>query len=102
MADTAKKIADDDDLSVNVKDYLLHMNDETGSLSTSFNAMLLKLRKKIDEQATFNSALEKAKKETEEKNEDLLRFNKVFVDREIKMVELKKRIAELEHNSKVL
>ena len=60
LADTAKKIADDDDLSVNVKDYLLHMNDETGSLSTSFNAMLLKLRKKIDEQATFNSALEKA------------------------------------------
>jgi len=40
--------------------------------------------------------LEKARGELEKKNEELERFLKLAVDREIKMVELKKKIKDLE------
>ena len=42
------------------------------------------------------SSLEKARGELEKKNEELERFLKLAVDREIKMVELKKKIKDLE------
>jgi methyl-accepting chemotaxis protein len=97
LSETARRIAGNE-LNLTVREDLLAMKDEIGSLSTSFNSMVQKLRAKIDEQNAFNELLEKSKKEIEQRNLELERFNKLVVDRELKMVELKKRIAELEQS----
>ncbi len=74
--------------------------DEMGELASNFNYMteeLKKSRKKLEE---YSKTLEKKVKdrtiELEIKNEELGKFNKLAVGRELKMVELKKKIKELE------
>lgn len=88
LSETARNIAEGD-LQLNVREDLLTMQDETGSLSNSFHLMLQNLRRKIDE-------LNNTKQEVEQRNEELQRFNKLMVDRELKMIELKKIISELQ------
>lgn len=60
-----------------------------------------KRRNTQDELETVNESLEQRvlerTAELEEKNAELARLNKIFVGRELRMVELKERIRELEH-----
>lgn len=82
-------------------------NDELGDLAEAFNQMTTDIkesRKKLEEYskslekqvAERTKELEKSKKELEVKVDELERFSKLSVGRELKMVELKKRIRELE------
>lgn len=82
-------------------------NDEIGDLAASFDqmaGMLEKSREKLESYskdlekkvAERTQELEKSKNVLQNTNVDLERFNKLAVGRELKMVELKKRIEELE------
>jgi methyl-accepting chemotaxis protein len=64
-------------------------NDEIGQLAIAFNEMTDKLQQSL-------SGIEK---KVEERTAELEKTNKFMVDRELKMVELKKRITELEAKS---
>ncbi len=75
---------------------LLERKDEFGSLSQSLDIMIHNLRNNLHELQKSNNEMVYAKKAVEQKNADLERFNKLMIDRELKMMELKKRISELE------
>jgi methyl-accepting chemotaxis protein len=77
------------DLEKNVGTDLTERGDEFGSLATSFNVMIGNLRKSMTTLVQSNTAIES-------KNSELEHLNKFMIDREIKMIELKKRIHELE------
>jgi two-component system NtrC family sensor kinase len=85
------------DLNKQVK---IKSNDEIGELASAFNQMTQDLKKSREELEKRSKELKKeVKKRTKEldlKVEELERFNKLAVGRELKMVELKKRIRELE------
>ena len=71
---------------------LLIKQDEIGQLAKSFNEMTVKLKQ------LYSSLEEKVQNKTKELNEKLdetEKLNKVMIDRELKMVELKKEIEEL-------
>jgi len=81
--------------------------NEVGELASAFNQMTIDLKKSRKELEEYSKnleekvkertkELEKSKKELEETNYDLERFNKLAVGRELRMIELKKRIKELE------
>jgi two-component system, sensor histidine kinase YesM len=80
-------------LDVGVDHTLTEIQDEVGSLSRSFNSMIQSLRESVHGMQVSNEKVMKAKEELEE-------LNKHFIDREMKMVELKKRIVELEKEAK--
>ncbi len=84
------------DLKLNVSKNLLEKKDEIGSLSNSFNIMLKRINVEIDSQKRISNDLVKSKRDLENKNEELEKFNKLAVGRELKMIELKKKIKELE------
>ncbi len=74
---------------------LVRSKDEIGELATAFNTMadrLQETRQKVNERT---QELEKAKNISEEKAGELERMNKFMVNRELKMVELKKEIEDL-------
>jgi methyl-accepting chemotaxis protein len=84
--------------------------NEIGELASAFNSMTSDLRKSKKELEKYSkelekkvkertAELEKSKKDLEAKNVDLERFNKLAVGRELKMVDLKKRIRELENKA---
>lgn len=97
------KVIADGDLSAKVDDKLLKARDEVGSLANSLNIMITSLRTTIGRLEESNrqtmesnrQALE-AKEALQVKNDELARLNKVFVDRELKMIEMKARIQQLE------
>jgi methyl-accepting chemotaxis protein len=78
-------------------------NDEIGQLSSSFNGMMNDLRESGSRLKKYTIELEEKVKERtkdlQEKNEQLEKSNRVFVDRELAMVELKKRISALEEST---
>lgn len=100
---TLAKIISEGDLNAKVDTKLLDSQDEVGSLAHSFNTMIGSLRTTIarleeSNRQTLESnrlALE-AKGELQVKNDELGRLNKVFVDRELKMIELKSYINKFE------
>lgn len=85
----------------------IRSKDEIGELASAFSQMTKDLResriklekyskgleKQVDERT---KELEKSKKEMETKVNELEKFGKLSVGRELKMVELKKRVGELE------
>lgn len=74
--------------------------DEIGELAKSYNSMADMLKKSKEKLENYNKGLEKEVErrtnQLKNKNHELEKFNKVVVDREIKMIELKKKIDELE------
>ena len=81
--------------------------DEIGNLARTFNTMTMDLkdsRKKLEEYSKGlekqvrerTKELETSKKELEGRNEELEKFNRLAVGRELRMIELKKKIRELE------
>jgi methyl-accepting chemotaxis protein len=96
-------IAASGNLNIEFGRELLQSSGEVGSLARSFNIMLVNLRNKIAETEESrralimsNEQLLKAKQDVEGKNIELEKFNKMAVGRELKMVELKARIRDLE------
>ena len=57
---------------------------------------VLELVQDITDRYAWDETLKKKTVELEDKNRELEKFNKLFVDRELRMVELKKRIGTLE------
>lgn len=83
-------------------DYLIKVEtkDELGELTNNFNVMIqqLKKAKMVSEEARVT--IEDKTKELQKRIADLERFHQLTVGRELKMVELKKRIKELEEKLK--
>lgn len=67
--------------------------DEIGELARSFEHMRQEVK---NSKSHLEEKVAQRTKELNEKVEELERFNKLTVDRELKMIELKKRIEELE------
>lgn len=82
----------------------IESGDEIGELASAFNQMTRDLKESRKEIEKYSKVLEKEvaerTKELEAKIDDLERFSKVGVGRELKMIELKKRIRELEKKTK--
>ena len=85
----------------------IQRRDEIGELASGFNEMAKKLQERTEalRQEKVNlekkvkqrtKEVEKSKKELQERIEQMEKFHKLAVDRELKMVELKKNIRELE------
>ena len=68
---------------------LVERTDEVGLLARSFNLMLETLNIKIRQVESANSTIMKTKKDLEQRNAELERFNRMVVNRELKMVSLK-------------
>lgn len=74
---------------------LVTSRDEIGSLSKSFQTMIIKLLENIAKLDSSNKEIADTADAVKKKNNELERLNKLMVDRELKMVELKKEIAAL-------
>jgi HAMP domain-containing protein len=70
--------------------------DELGKLSNNFNTMVQQLKKAKMVSEETRASLEEKTKELQKRVADLERFHELTVGRELKMVELKKKIKELE------
>lgn len=75
-------------------------NDEIGMLSETFNYMTDSLKKSGSEMKKNQESLKNMNRDMGQKNEDLKKINEFAVGRELKMIELKKRIKELEESAK--
>ncbi|MBN2042589.1 MAG: HAMP domain-containing protein [Candidatus Aenigmarchaeota archaeon] len=95
LSRTANRITKGD-FKIKVSRNLTRRKDEIGTLSNSFNTMIKRLDEEIDAQKRISNDLEKSRKEIEARNFQMEKFNELAVGRELKMVELKKRIKDLE------
>lgn len=75
-------------------------NDEVGILANAFNDMAVQIRKSKEDLSRYNAQLEKQveqrTKELEQKVDDLERLQRLTLNRELKMVELKEKLSALE------
>ena len=97
LSDLAKDIAGGN-LKHNVDEDLLKREDEIGSLSNSFNEMLKKINVEIDSQKDINQSLKNTELELESKNKELderekqlLSFNTLLENANIKLTALDKQ-----------
>jgi nitrogen fixation/metabolism regulation signal transduction histidine kinase len=95
LAKISKQIAEGS-TSVQVIPQLLSKRDETGVLSNAFNYMINRLRENVKSLEQSNISLKHSHLEIQVKNEELQRFNKLIIGRELINVKLKQRIRELE------
>lgn len=100
LAEASDKIASGN-LNVSVK---AATGDEIEILARSFNRMVKDLRISRKELKKWGESLDKKvnekTKELQEKVEELEKFNKFSIDRELKMIELKKEIEDLKNKLK--
>lgn len=83
-------------------DYVIKVaaKDELGELTNNFNSMVQQLKKEKLVSEKARAGLEEKTKELQQRITDLERFHQLTVGRELKMVELKKKIKELEERLK--
>ncbi len=85
--------------NLNSKIKILH-NDEIGVLESGFNDMQLSITNQFQQLNVYKNNLEtlvnERTTELAEKNIELERFNKLFVDREFRIKELRDKVKELE------
>jgi methyl-accepting chemotaxis protein len=93
--DTLTKRIAEGDMAADVDEKLLKGNDEVGSLANSFNTMIKTLRENIKKIVDSNSLIAEAQKGVEAKNHELEEINKFMVNRELRMMELKKENEQL-------
>jgi len=91
---TKKLAAGDSD--VRIQKELLALPNETGILANSFDQMAISLQDKVARLNKSNKEIAESAKELESKNTELQKLNQFMVDREVKMIELKDTIKELE------
>jgi len=100
LRDAAGKLSEGN-FNIKIK---LKSKDEIGQLANSFNEMALELKKLKAELEKYSKNLEgqvkRRTKEIESKVYELEKFNRITIGRELRMVELKKRIKELEEKLK--
>ncbi len=101
LAEASDKIASGD-LNVSVK---VNTGDEIEVLANSFNYMVKDLKISRKELKKWGESMDKKvndkTKELQEKVEELEKFNKFSIDRELKMIELKKEIEDLKNKLKL-
>jgi methyl-accepting chemotaxis protein len=98
LSETTRRVVDGD-LDITVDNSLINQQDEVGVLSTSFAHMINAIKFKINELSASNKNLEDSRKSVEASNLQLGKLNSFMVGRELKMIELKKKIAELEKSN---
>jgi methyl-accepting chemotaxis protein len=86
--------------SFKIKDNLLRSGDEVGILARSFDQMKDELSNHVSKLNKSNEEMKKIKDDIEIKNKKLQRLNDTMVGRELKLIELKKKIQKLEERSK--
>jgi nitrogen fixation/metabolism regulation signal transduction histidine kinase len=91
----AKKVKEGN-YSFQISEDLLRRSDEVGNLANSFSLMLEALNNKIEQVEMGNAVILETKRHLEERNKDLEKFNHMVIKRELRMVELKNKIASLE------
>ncbi len=94
LSTVAQKIAAGD-TTTTIGNDLLAGNDEIGSLSQSYKTMIDKLFQNITKLDVSNKEIAQSSHVLTDKNSELEKLNKLMIDRELKMIELKKEIAVL-------
>ncbi|MCA9358933.1 hypothetical protein KC926_01870 [Candidatus Kaiserbacteria bacterium] len=92
-----KEISQTNNLSLRVKAEKL---DEIGNFATVMNSLLESLQKAQANEALLTEREKEISKDLEQKLTDIQRFNKIMIDRELKMVELKQINKDLESRLK--
>ena len=72
--------------------------DEIGEFARSINQMLTALSGTMDKEEKFNKEILSSKQKLNERLEEIERMNKLMIDRELKMIELKKQLAQLDND----
>jgi nitrogen fixation/metabolism regulation signal transduction histidine kinase len=99
LIDTVEKVSRGDS-KVNLGEDLIVRKDGIGRLAQSFQVMLNKIRENIHELTIKNNEIMLTKQELEARVAELEKFQGIMVNRELRMIELKKKIAELESKVK--
>jgi len=94
LSDLALRITEGD-FETEIPQELIERKDETGTLSSSFRSMLLRLQAQIRELNESNAKIKEAQESVIKKNKDLEKMNRIMVDRELRMTEMKKEIEKL-------
>lgn len=97
LEEEVKIISDTNDLSIRVK---ADSNDEIGVLATTINGLLNKIVLAQQAEAESKQKVHTISTELQERLEDTEKMNKMMVDRELRMVELKKEIEQLKAGGK--
>lgn len=89
----AEEVADGN-MQIGLSQELLDRSDEIGRLSRSYSIMLTKLIKNISQLDASNKGLQEISQAVTTKNAELEKLNEYMVNRELKMIELKKLVQE--------
>lgn len=90
---TMKLAAGETDVRIDKE--LLNIPNETGVLANSFDKMAISLQDKVTKLHQSNKDTAESAKKFESKNTELEKLNQFMINREIKMIELKKEIESL-------
>lgn len=92
LTKTAEQVASGD-MQLTLSQELLDRPDEIGRLARSYRVMLTKLASNISELDASNKNLKQVSSSITAKNAELEKLNEYMINRELKMIELKKEIS---------
>jgi nitrogen fixation/metabolism regulation signal transduction histidine kinase len=97
LTKTAEQVASGD-MELTLSQELLDRTDEIGRLARSYRVMLTKLASNISELDASNKNLKQVSSSVSAKNAELEKLNEYMINRELKMIELKKEISACKKN----